>query len=63
MEAISGRKTMQGIPPFYASPQRLPVLLRLDRGADPWEPSVAADQVLDRLNPTFCRLYASEGAA
>jgi transposase len=47
--------------------QRLLVLLRLDRGADPGHPSAqadsqaGADQALDRLNPTLCRLYALEG--
>ena len=40
--------------PDASSPgaQRLPVLLRVDR---------EADHALDRLNPTFCELYSSEG--
>lgn len=38
--------------------QRLLVLLRLDRGVHPGQPSA---QALNRLNPTSCRLYALEG--
>lgn len=44
-----------------AEAQWLPVHLRVDRRADPCQAFSAVDQVLDRLNPTFCDLYASEG--
>lgn len=47
--------------------QRFPVFLPFDRGVDPGQPSAASDPEtggscsLDRLNPSFCELYAAEG--